>query len=83
MLCRSSIYFFSCMLYTLIFTADSYILKKKTLNVPLGLSQLQSSILLMNTIIIYHIVKCLLSYYIIRQFQKKLLCLLKKQASLR
>ena len=71
------------MLYTLIFTVDSYILKKKTLNVPLGMPQLQSSILLMNTIIIYNIVKCLLSYYIIQQFQKKLFCLLKKQASLR
>ena len=29
MLCRSSIYFFSCMLNTLIFTVDNYILKKK------------------------------------------------------
>ena len=27
-LCRSSIYFFSCMLNTLIFTVDNYILKK-------------------------------------------------------
>ena len=62
---------FSCMLNTLIFTVDSYILKK-AINVPLGLSQLQSSILLMNTISIYHIVKCVLSYYIIQQFQKKL-----------
>ena len=69
------------MLNTLIFTVDSYILKK-TLNVPIGLSQLQSSILLMNTIIIYHIVKCLLSYDIIQQFGKKLFCLLTKQASL-
>ena len=28
MLCRSSIYFFSCMLNALIFTVDNYILKK-------------------------------------------------------
>ena len=59
MLCRSSIYFVSCMLSTIIFTVDSYILKQ-TLNIPLRLSQLQSSILLMNTIIIYHIVKCIM-----------------------
>ena len=57
--------FFSCMLNTLIFTVDNYILKKK-INVYLGLSQLQSSILLVNTISLYHIVKCLLSYYIIQ-----------------
>ena len=58
--------FFSCMLNTLIFTVDGYILKNKTktINVLLGLSQLQSSILLINTISIYHIVKCLSSYYI-------------------
>ena len=80
MVCRSSIYFFSCMLNTLIFTVDRYILKKKkTINVPLGLSQLQSSVLLINTISIHHIVKCFLSYYIIQQFQKKLFCLLTKQ----
>ena len=63
---------------TLIFTVDNYILLKK-INVYLGLSQLQSSILLVNTISLYHIVKCLLSYYIIQQFRKKLFCLLSKQ----
>ena len=60
---------FSCMLNTFIFTVDNYILKKN--NVSLGLLQLQSSILLVNMISLYHIVKCLLSYYIIQQFQKK------------
>ena len=69
--------FFSCMLNTLIFTVDSYILKKS--NVSLGLSQLQSSIILLNTISLYHIVKCLLSYCITQQFRKKLFCLLTKQ----
>ena len=34
MLCRSSIYFLSCMLNTLIFTVDSYILKKKNQCTP-------------------------------------------------
>ena len=68
-LCRSSIYFFSCMLNTLIFTVDSYIFKK-TLNVSLGVSQLQSSILLMNTIILYHIEKCLLSYLLYSNFER-------------
>ena len=65
------------MLNTLIFTVDNYILKKN--NVSLGLSQLQSSILLLNAISLYHIVKYLLSYYIIQQFQKKSFCLLIKQ----
>ena len=51
------------MLNTLNFTVDNYILKKK-INVSLGLSQLQSSILLLNMISLYHIAKCLLSYYI-------------------
>ena len=68
------------MLNTLIFTVDSYILNKK-INVSLGLSQLQSSILLLNTISLYHIVKCLLSYYTIQQFRKKLFCLLTKQVN--
>ena len=77
MLCRCSIYFFSFMLNTLIFTVDNNILKK--INVSLGLSQLQSSILLVNTISLYHIVNCLLSYYIIQQFRNKLFCLLTKQ----
>ena len=67
------------MLNTIIFTVDNYILKKKNINVSLGLSQLQSSILLLNAISLYHIVKCLLSYHIIQQFQKKLFCLLTKQ----
>ena len=70
--------FFSCMLNTLIFTVDNYILKKNN-NVSLGMSQLQSSIFLLNTISLYHIVKCLISYYIIQQFQKKLFCLLTKR----
>ena len=48
--------FFSSMLNTLIFTIDYYNLKK--INVSLGLSQLKSSILLLNTISLYHIVKC-------------------------
>ena len=56
--------FFSCMLNTLVFTVDNYILKKK-INVSLGQSQLQSSILSVKTISLYHIVKCLffLLYY--------------------
>ena len=70
--------FFSCMLNTFIFTVDSYILKKK-ITVSLGLSQLQSSIPMLKMISLYHIVKCLLSYYIIQQFRKKLFCLLTKQ----
>ena len=47
--------FFSCMLNTLIFTVDIYILKTKQNNVSLCLTQLQSSILLLNTISLYHI----------------------------
>ena len=77
-LCRSSIYFFFLYALYINFHCDNYILKKK-INVTLGLSQLQSSILLLNTISLYYIVKCLLSYYIIKQFRKKLFCLLTKQ----
>ena len=63
------------MLNTLLFTVDNnHILKK--INVSLGLLQLQSSILLVNTISLYHIVKCLLPYHIIQQFRKKLFLLL-------
>ena len=64
------------MLNTLIFTVDNYILKKN--QCIAGLSLLQSFILLVNTISLYHIVKCLLSYHVIQQFRKKLFCLLTK-----
>ena len=51
------------MLNTLIFTVDNYILKKK-INVSLGLSQLQSSIILVNDfIILYCKMLIILSYY--------------------
>ena len=60
------------MLNTLILTVDNYILKEK-IDVSLGLSQLQLSILLVNTISLYYIVKCLLSYYIKQQFLKEII----------
>ena len=55
------------MLNTLIFTVDNYIFKKKKKknNVSLGLSQLQSSILLLNAISLYHIVNAYYLYYIL------------------
>ena len=71
MLCRSSIYFFSCMLNTLIFTVDSYIMKKNNQCTPRPVT-IAIVYSLDNTISIYHTVKCSLSYYIIQQFRKNL-----------
>ena len=60
----SSINVYLVCLIHLIVTFDNYNLKKSMYH----LSQLQSSILLLNTFLLDHVVKCLLSYYPLQKF---------------
>ena len=64
-LCRSSIFLFSFILNTLIFTHDNYIWKKnQCIPRPITLAIVYSRV---EHDLVYHIVKCVLSYYIMQQ----------------
>ena len=67
------------MLNTLIFTVDNYFFKKKKINVSLGLSQLQLSIL---TILIISYCKMLIILFYYTAISKEII-LFVNQASLR
>ena len=80
MLRRSSIYFFSCLLNTLIFTVGSYIYfgKKNNQCIPRPVTiAIVYSLDEHNFNISY--CKMLIVLFIIQQFRKKLFCLLTKQ----